>query len=1443
MIDEKNTQILPYNIYKNAGYSDTDIQKFLKPALKTAGYTDTEIGQYFLNNSNDASLSYLGIEKNKNIQDIGKFIADEQYKASLEGKNLNTIDAIKLGWSQSISGMLSRKTMPIEISKEELETLNFFERAIMGATSVVSDLPEYIIAGKVGAAAGAVAGSMVPAVGTAIGAAVGGSVAAFGGHAAARQMLIDMYSRGEISSFDELMFRIENSAKEFAKGSAVGLATAGASALGQIGKTALMGSTMARAQTVTGNIVNITAKSMPYGSEVLGLTTAGSLVEGHVPTAKDFIDSSILIAGLKGFDKITTQGKNAVKNKTIDYMYKKFVKDGTSPMQVVKEVQENPNKLVDIIKEKESIPKKQTISINETDQEVLAKTYPGYTPIPRPKGRTVLPKDEEINISKALKKQDIFNALADAVAIPVRIGKIDHKRAIGTYKQKSEVIRIRNAKDITTVAHEIGHHYEKLTFGKTASNEIAQYYDELSTFATKPVGIPNHNKIAAEGFAEFISKYVVNPEQAKELAPKFYDVFKNDIAPKAPKLHDALLKAREAVKKYYAQPLAYEVLGNISNPISEKLTTSEKWGQIKNNFIKNWLDDKNPIKQAVTSLEKNANVKLNFSNNAYYIARMFPGWTGKAETFLEHAPFDFNTLKDIPNVKSLKNIITSIKNWDEFTAYLVSARTLELNSRGIKTGIDIFSAKATERQLKTKYSKIAEDLYNYQDALLQYQKNSGLLSEKDYDTIKKQNKKYVPFYRVLDTQGTKVLSTKTLASKQTIKAIKGSTRDIINPLESIVKNTFEMINAAERNRVGLAYSNLSKLDKAGIYVERIPLNKNNITVSKGKTDINKKAYTYLLDSTKVGKDEILVYEDGKPALFKVDPDVAAVINGTNSSIQKIEALSFFRFFTKTLRAGATGLNLAFAAKNIIRDNLFAYLSSTTGYKPFMSSLENAKIAIKKDEAYWELKKAGGAQSSFVSIDRDVLQKKLSDFKETNYFEAVWNRLKEVKNELGDGNYSESIKKFGEAIDRVLDLPALISETSELSTRIGEFRNSLEGKELTKENIEKAGYNSREVTLDFAKGGIYGKTINQFKAFFNANILGIEKTVNILSNKKSAAKVIWAMGTLGILTALANYDFKNNQEDQDIKEVLPVQKDANWVLKVWGTGTIIRIPKPQQIGFISTLFEQLVTDTLNTMNKSEKEDIIKNLFTSFMRETNLPTTWKDVAQTISPTATMPIFENYANKSMYFGTPIVPAYTENALPEYQYTDRTSELTKAISKQLGVFIGKDHTFSPAKIENIVNGWTGGVGNYILSIVDLSARKVGIVPDPPKPSDTLVDIPFVRAFTLRHPSSGSASIQKWQEEYNKRKQYSISSDIDIKKFNDPKELSKYQAYKQLNSIQTSINQTTIQIRTIYVMPNLSAAEKRQTIDALYLTRIQIAKQGLQIIKDIDKSIKGPEK
>jgi hypothetical protein len=146
-----------------------------------------------------------------------------------------------------------------------------------------------------------------------------------------------------------------------------------------------------------------------------------------------------------------------------------------------------------------------------------------------------------------------------------------------------------------------------------------------------------------EGFAEFVAKYVVNPEEARTLAPRFYDHFEDLLAAKAPELRRALIEAREGVKKWAEQPAAQEVLSHISIEGREQqsrigqLLSRDTWDRVYTNFI----DRLYPLKRATDLLAKGEELPADM--NPYTLARTFAGAKGKAAHFIERSPFRFDT--------------------------------------------------------------------------------------------------------------------------------------------------------------------------------------------------------------------------------------------------------------------------------------------------------------------------------------------------------------------------------------------------------------------------------------------------------------------------------------------------------------------------------------------------------------------------------------------------------------------------------------------------------------------------------------------------------------------------------------------------------------------------------------------------------------------------------
>ena len=157
--------------------------------------------------------------------------------------------------------------------------------------------------------------------------------------------------------------------------------------------------------------------------------------------------------------------------------------------------------------------------------------------------------------------------------------------------------------------------------------------------------------------------------------------------------------------------------------------------------------------------------------------------------------------------KSLTELLDPVEaNVDDFRDYMVVRRARELHSRDLLTGIRNEDVEWTIQHLEEKhgdtFKQAFDDFQSYNDAMLRYMVDSGVLSEDTYAKIKKHNKEYVPFHRVMDGKAEGLGGGSGFGHVWSpMKRLKGSGRDIVDPLEATIKNTFAYAQIAGRQRV------------------------------------------------------------------------------------------------------------------------------------------------------------------------------------------------------------------------------------------------------------------------------------------------------------------------------------------------------------------------------------------------------------------------------------------------------------------------------------------------------------------------------------------------------------------------------------------------------------------------------------------------------------------
>lgn len=816
-------------------------------------------------------------------------------------------------------------------------------------------------------------------------------------------------------------------------------------------------------------------------------------------------------------------------------------------------------------------------------------------------------------------------------------------------------------------------------------------------------------------------------------------------------------------------------------------------------------DDLNPLRVLRNELTGGKDVPI--EGDPYRLARLARGAFGKAEQMLETGTFSFHGLADTG--KGLKPILDPVKNdLDGFRAYMAARRALELSNRGIKTGIAVSDAAIVAREGHKKYGKPFEELVNYQRRVLDYLRDAGVVSPQAYAAMVEANKDYVPFFRLMETEADgKDAAGRNLKVRDPIKGIKGSTREIIDPIESIIKNTYLYISLAEKNRALTALDDLAQSSprgaeflrkpKRGVHPIRVAEEEvarflEDHGLDKGAAE----AFTiFRPNAFRPEPDQISFFRDGKREVREVDPEVAEAVNAMDREsfglLMRILATP-----ARLLRLGATQAP-EFIVRNPIRDQFSATVLSEHGYIPVYDFVRGLGSLLRNDKMYQDWLKSGGSNATLVSMDRKYIESEVMKLSNP----TVMGKLKNV-------------------VKSPIDFLRMLSELAENATRVGEFKRAV-GKGKTP---MEAAFSSREVTLDFARIGAQMRGVNALIPFFNASIEGTDREIRAFGKRPLATSLkVAAFITLpSVLLWFANHD------DERYEEIPQWQKDLFWL--VFTKDNVWRIPKPFALG---VLFGSVPERSLEAffgknpnafkhVGKSVKDALLPNMIPAFMA---------------------PTVEQFANRSTFTERPIVPKYLEDVLPEYQYTPYTSDTAKLLGKAIARIPGMDKSSfaSPMVLDNYVRAWTGGLGQYAVSSADKALRATGVAPKKVDPTLTAADMPVLKAFAVRHPSSSAQSIQDFYDTYDERKK-ALGTVKYLTKLGDKESASSASEGRNLETaerIHKALGQQMKFARDVWFNKDITPEEKRSLIDRTYLRAIEIAKLGNKIFRETEAAKK----
>ncbi len=951
-------------------------------------------------------------------------------------------------------------------------------------------------------------------------------------------------------------------------------------------------------------------------------------------------------------------------------------------------------------------------------------------------------------------------------AMPMRVGLQRVRNARGYFRIKEEVIRLQQANDIPTAAHELGHALEKALYGwpkqgpwkkpliSTAmSRELATLGKKLYG-NTKPVG-----GYKREGFAEFMriwlteSDHSGNPDHVDHAAPQFTQWFESEFLGKLPEVKKAMEEARDQALRWRTQGAATRAKQSIIDPAGpgERLKAGAE--AAKNvDLYRLFVESASALEELSRAAAEKLHGPLDPAEDPFYTtAALRLTHTARARYMVEEHMID---LAGNPVGKPLKDIRALVEGRkDDFMIYLWARRALVLWNSGRNPGLSIPDAQQIVKELGTpKFQLAASKVYEWNAGVLNYAAQASPTFQLVVDRIRADEKKngprdYIPLMREFDQLDKMWGGASRVATKNSpVKRLKGSGRRIKDPFQSMITQAEQTILAAHKRKILDQIFRLNRIEGFGGFLEEVPAAQKKVaqaTINELLDKINQTLFAKGPPGTplaQVGQEgdtvssELLnemiaffapappsdgenpvvpFYDQGRVRYFVVPRDLYRSLAGLDLYRLPRAVDLVLGVPARAARAGTTGLRASFGlVTNPLRDIQTLYVN--TRAKGNGLQLLHAWLQGLRDAAlYRTAGKKTEWVDAFVRLGGEMAQPLGQDIPHTR--RAARRLFAGRKQQLLDPrNWYDGFRdlvQFPESAPRTAELKLVAEEIGWKPGTPMSFSQSL--RLLTA---------LKQVTTDFTAAGEISRVMNQIVPFHNAAIQGPRASLRAL--KRNPGKFAWRGAQMTALTLMLWWLHKDEEwwQEMDARE-----RATYWHFPV-GDDLLVRIPRSFEIGqFFSALPEALA----DAAYRADPEAMTEWFTTTF--QVSKPP--------VLPVPVSEALEQAANKDMYFGRPIVTQANQRKPAEEQFNEYTT--------RVAIALGRIFNQSPQRIDHAISSAFGPVGGDVLSVLGLGAKEI------PREKEAS-DLPVVGRLFARGGQAGTRprSVDKLYQALDKAEQ-----------------------------------------------------------------------------------------
>lgn len=448
-------------------------------------------------------------------------------------------------------------------------------------------------------------------------------------------------------------------------------------------------------------------------------------------------------------------------------------------------------------------------------------------------------------------------------------------------------------------------------------------------------------------------------------------------------------------------------------------------------------------------------------------------------------------------------------------------------------------------------------------------------------------------------------------------------------------------------------------------------------------------------SAGVGVDVYTQLENGQLVYYRA---------GDNLFIEALKSLNMPDLpFMGLLSAPANALrglvtkDPGFMFANLLRDSLSAYVTSGQNITPVVGTMVNFGKALSgKDKNLQALFNAGviggyefsqNIQQSGKSLAADLNKKAGKDATLLRPFKSLWEGL-------------EKGTTASDAATRMAVYERVMQETG------GNEAEAI-SRALEVMNFNRKG-NSVLIRIATAALPFFNARLQGLDLFYRASTgrMDTQDAQEIKRKFWTRGMTMAALSVMYYLTVAGDDEYEKQEEET---------KDNNWIFPSLG----IRIPIPFEVGTLFKTMPERITAYLmgNDTGKDLSESTIRALANTFA--------FNPIPQTFKP-----LIEVATNYNFFTMRAIVGQGMQDVAPQFQIGPGTSKTAEWIGEKLGM--------SPMKIDQLIKGYTGTMGGYVIDVVDAISNEFA---DVPKASKRFEQMPIIKRFVLDPEARGSVT------------------------------------------------------------------------------------------------------